>query len=68
MFSVCEIPWPLYILTSVAGKDLVSENTQQLDTKNPHYRNIPKRSIHWRTRACIGIVVSLPSRLQRSKD
>ena len=48
----------------IARKNLVSENTQQLDTKNL----IPKRSLHWHIRACIGIAVSLPSSLQRSKD
>ena len=39
------IPWPLHVLSSL-GKNLVSENTQQLDTTIPHYRNTLKMSLN----------------------
>ena len=70
MFSVCGTTGDSLATTYtyITGKNLVRENTQYLDTKNPRYRNIPKRSLHWHIRACIGNVVSLPSSVQRSKD
>ena len=70
MFSVCGTTGDSLATTYtyIMGKNLVSENTQYLDTKNPRYRNIPKMSVNWPTCTCIGIVVLLPSSVQRSKD